>query len=91
MTHPVKDLSVEQRLAVESLLGRAVSDDESVSVKALSPTLRPTEEDRKAAIKGLHRYFAQVDANRQQVSDEEEDSIINEAIQSVRPGYRPVG
>jgi hypothetical protein len=91
MTHSVKDLSPEQKLAIESLLGRRVSDKESVSVKVFAPSSRLSEEERSAAIEKLNQYFAHVDANRQPVSDEEEDAVINEALRSVRPNYRPVG
>jgi hypothetical protein len=91
MTRSVKDLSIEQKLAIESLLGRRVSDQESVSVKAIPPSPQLSDEERTAAIEKLNRYFARVDANRQRVSDEEEDAIINEALRSVRPDYRPVG
>ena len=33
MLHHVKDLSPEQRRAVENLLGRPVAEDESVSIR----------------------------------------------------------
>ena len=53
MLHHVKDLSPEQRRAVESLLGRPVSDDESVSIKGIRlSTLIPStlpEEERQGA------------------------------------------
>jgi hypothetical protein len=91
MTHCVKDLSLEQKLAVESLLGRPVSDEESVSVKAFSPSSRLNDEERRAAIEKLNLYFAHIDVKRQTVTDEEEDAIINEALRSVRPDYRPAG
>ena len=35
MIHSVKDLSPDQKLAIESLLGRPVSEDEQVSVRTL--------------------------------------------------------
>jgi hypothetical protein len=91
MTHCVKDLSVEQKSAVESLLGRPVSDDESIMVKAFAPSPSVNPEERRAAIESLKHYFAHVDANRQPASDEEEEEVITEAIRSVRPNYRPVG
>jgi len=91
MTHSVKDLSPEQKLAIESLLGRTISDQEAVSVKAFAPSSRLTNDERTAAIEKLNRYFARVDANRQPVRADEEDAIINEALRSVRPDYRPVG
>lgn len=93
MMHLVKDLSREQKTAVESLLGRTLSEDEAVSIKALSPSSivpsRLTEDERKAALEKLESYFARVDVRRQPVSQEEEERITNEALRSTRPGYRP--
>lgn len=90
MTHSVKDLSAEQKLAVESLLGRRVYDDEQISVRAFSSPVGVGTDERTAAIDWLNGYFAEVDARRQPVSDEEEDAIIDEALRSVRPSFRPV-
>ena len=93
MLHHVKDLSPEQRRAVEVLLGRQVSEDESVSIKGIRPSaiIRPSlsPEARNEALEKLRRYFAKVDAQRKPVSDEEEEEIINEALRSTRPNYRP--
>ena len=94
MLHHVKDLSPEQRRAVESLLGRPVAEDESVSIKGIRPAAiippRLSAEERKEALERLRRYFARVDARRKPVSDAEEAKIINEALRSTRPGYRPI-
>jgi hypothetical protein len=38
----------------------------------------------------MDKYFAKIDAQRKPVSEEEEEEIINEALRSTRPGYRPV-
>jgi hypothetical protein len=93
MMHHVKDLSPEQRVAVESLLGRSVSEDEAVSIKALNPSAivpsRLTEEERKAALEKLDLYFVRADAQRQPVSQEDEEAIVDEALRSTRPGYWP--
>jgi len=93
MLHDVKDLSPEQRRAVENLLGRPVADDESVSIKGIRPSAiipsRLSSEERKEALAKLQRYFAKVDAQRKPVSDTEEEEIINEALRSTRPNYRP--
>ena len=35
MIHSVKDLSPDQKLALESLLGRSISEEEQVSVRAV--------------------------------------------------------
>ena len=45
MIHKAKDLSPEQKVAIESLLGRHVLDDEAISVRTrrASYPLRSTE------------------------------------------------
>jgi hypothetical protein len=89
MLHQVKDLSPDQRRTVESLLGRPLAEDESISIKGirpaaiLSPGLSP--EERVAALENLHKYFEEVDAQRQPVSEQEEENIIVEALRSTRP------
>jgi hypothetical protein len=70
------------------LLGRSVSEDESVSIRTLaSAAINPsslTDDQRTAAMERLNRYFARVDAQRQPVSHEEEEATINEALRSTR-------
>ena len=94
MLHHVKDLSPEQRRAVENLLGRSLEEDESVSIKSIRPSAiipsRLSPEEYKEAIEKLRQYFAKVDAQRKPVSDAEEEAIINEALRSVRSNYRPI-
>ncbi len=94
MLHHVKDLSPDQRRAVENLLGRRVSEDESVSIKSLRPSAiippQLSAEERKVALENLRRYFAKVDAQRSPVNEKEEEEIINEALRSARPNYRPI-
>jgi len=94
MLHRAKDLSSDQRLAIEALLGRAISDEEAISIRAVvPPTIIPShfsQAERAEALRQLDRYFAKVDAGRRPVSDEEEEAIFLEAIRSVRPNYRPV-
>jgi hypothetical protein len=81
--HRVKGLSPEQKVAVEALLGRAVSSDDLVPSQ-LSP------EERAEALRKLDRYFAKVDSGRKHVSEEKEETIFIEAMRSVRPNYRPI-
>jgi len=90
MIHKAKDLSPEQRLAVEGLLGRAIAEQENISVRALPEAPQLSPERRREIIAALEAHFAQVDAQRQPVSPQEADEIINEALRSTRPNYRPV-
>jgi len=54
-------------------------------VRQLSP------ERRREIVAALQMHFMQVDAQRQPVSPQEADDIINEGLRSTRPDYRPVG
>ena len=88
MIRNAKDLSPDQRTAIESLLGRRVTEDEEISVRAIHPpALSPQR--RKELAEALTKYFAEVDARRKPGSAEEAEEILTEAIQSTRPGYRP--
>lgn len=39
--HKAKDLSPEQRTAIEDLLGRSISPDESISIRVVPPVSTP--------------------------------------------------
>jgi hypothetical protein len=41
MIHKAKDLSPDQRMAIESLLGRSVAEDEAISIRTLSSASAP--------------------------------------------------
>lgn len=88
MIHRAKDLSPEQRAAIESLLGRRVLEDEAISVRAIAPPALSDERKQELA-EQLKQYFTEVDGRRKPGSPEEAEDIINEALKSVRPGYRP--
>jgi hypothetical protein len=83
-----KDLSADQKAAIETLLGRRVEEGEAISVRTFQPVT--VSHQRKLEIaEELRKYFAEVDASRKPVSEEEAEAIITEAMRSVRPGYRP--
>ena len=82
------DLSPDQKAALETLLGRSVHEGEAVSVRTFEPAA--VSHQRKLEIASdLRKYFAEVDASRKPVLDEETEDVITEAMRSVRPGYRP--
>ena len=90
MIHKAKDLSPEQRLAIEGLLGRAIAEQEDISVRALPQTPQVSPERRREIINALQAHFAQIDAQRRPAPPEEAGEIIDEALRSTRPSYRPV-
>ena len=83
-----KDLSPDQKAAIESLLERRILEHEAISIRAIEPPAL-SEERKHELIEQLKKYFAEVDARRMPGSPEEAEDIINEAMKSVRPGYRP--
>ncbi len=89
MIRSAKNLSPDQKIAIESILGRELRENEDISVRAIEPP-DLTDERRSEVVKGLEEYFAKVDAQRQPVSPEEADAAIDEALRSVRPNYRSV-
>jgi len=88
MIHKAKDLSPEQKVAIESLLGRHVLDDEAISVRAIEPPALSDQQKHELA-EHLRKHFAELDARRHPGSAEEAEEILTEAIRSSRPGYRP--
>ncbi|SPF56889.1 hypothetical protein SBA4_960029 [Candidatus Sulfopaludibacter sp. SbA4] len=64
------------------------------SIKGIRPShiipSRLSPDERKEALEKLRCYFAKVDAKRKPVSEAEEEEIINEALRSTRPHYRPI-
>ena len=81
-----KDLSPDQKTAIEELLGRRVLDDEAISVRAIEASALNDPRKRELA-EQLRKYFDEVDSNRQNVSEAEAEAIITEAIRTSRPGY----
>jgi hypothetical protein len=88
MIRNAKDLSPDQKMAIEGLLGRRVLEDEEISVRAIQPAVL-SDERRKELVEELRNYFAEVDSRRKPGSAEEAEEILTEAMRSVRPHYRP--
>jgi hypothetical protein len=86
--HSARKLSPPVRSALEQLLGRALSDDEAISVRAYLPHEAPSPEQQRAMAGELRHYFAKIDAKTKDIPESEQEEILDEAIRSVRPGYR---
>jgi hypothetical protein len=88
MIRKAKDLSPDQKIAIESLLGRQLLDEEAISVRLIEPPALSDQQKRELA-EQLRKYFAEVDARRHPASEEGTEDILTEAIRSSRPGFRP--
>jgi hypothetical protein len=85
MWHRVKDLSSEQRFAIETLIGRRLHDDEGLNIQP-SRILKeaPTGEERTRA---YSQYLANLDVLADRVKgvpDAELEAIIDEACDYAR-------
>ena len=87
--HSARTLPPPVRKALEQFLGRALDDAEAISVRAYQPHEAPSPVQQQTMARELRRYFAQIDAKCIDVPESEQDEIVDEAIRSVRPGYRP--
>jgi hypothetical protein len=88
MWHLVKDLSSDQRAAIENLIGRSLHEDEGLNIQP-SHVLKeaPVDEERSYA---YDRYLGDLDQLAQRAKDvpsEELEALIDEACDRVR--HRP--
>ena len=86
--HSARRLSPPVRSALEQLLGRSLGDNGAISVRAYEPHEAPSKEQQRAIADELRQYFARIDSNTKDIPQNEREEILDEAIRSVRPGYR---
>jgi hypothetical protein len=85
MVHHVKELSSTQRIAIESLLGRALRDNESVTIRpAVVLKDAPRGEERARLAHQYQRHLDELAERVKGVPEEEIDAAIDEAIRHVR-------
>jgi len=78
------ELPAAARRAVEQVLGRTLKHDEEVSIMAVSPREAPTGEPRKALARRLENRINKTAERVRDVSPEEQESAIDEAVNHVR-------
>jgi hypothetical protein len=78
-------LSPAQKSVIEGILGRPILDAEAISLRAFAPSPISIPE-RQAAIEKL-RKFLEGDRPHAEVSDEECEGALVEALRSERPAY----
>ena len=88
--HSARKLPQPVRIALEQLLGRTLSDNEAISVRAYQPHEAPSPDQQRHLTDELRRHFAKIDEKAKDIPESEQEEILGEAIRSVRPDYRPV-
>jgi hypothetical protein len=87
LLHKAKDLRPGTRAAIEQELGRALQDNEEISITAYLPHDEPGEAVRRAAGERLSEHFNHFDERGSTASEETETAVL-EALRNERPGYR---
>ncbi len=85
-----EDLSTAVRAALESLLGRALEADEEISIMAFRPHEAAQGPVREQLAQHLNEQMDAMAERASDASDDELDEILDDAMRSTRPGYRPV-
>ena len=88
LIHKASEMKPRTRAALEAELGRALGDNEEVSIMAFEPHSAPTGEARSQAARGLNEHFDRIDQKTRDVPDNEMEKTLDEALRSVRPRYR---
>jgi hypothetical protein len=65
-----------------------LQDNEEVSIMAFVPHEAPKGETRREAARRLGDYLKRIDEKTKGLPEAEMEEVLDEAIRSVRPGYR---
>lgn len=80
-----RDLPASARIAIESLLGRSLRDDEEVSIMSLDPHAAPLGEERRASAERLKGALDQLAHQSRDVAAEEFEEAVDDAMNHIRP------
>ena len=85
MSHRVRDLSSEQRLAIETLIGRKLQEDEGLSIQP-SHILHeaPVGEERSRAYASYLDHLDMLSTRASEIPDPELDAVIDAACDYAR-------
>ncbi|MGH9627341.1 MAG: hypothetical protein ACRD7E_03110 [Bryobacteraceae bacterium] len=86
--HKAGDLPQGVKSAVEQLLGRPIGADEEVSIAAVPPQQIPPSASRAAVAQKLEVFLNLRAQKVREVSDEEIDAAIDEAVDHLRHSRR---
>ena len=82
--HRVGDLAREERMLVERWLGRALADDETVSLNVYKRHPAPAGPQCEALRREIISQAREIGARAQGIGEEEADALVNEAFAESR-------
>ena len=83
--HNVRDLGQDARRALEALLGRRLAEEEQVSVTALAARPAPSGDERRITAERLKESLKAMSESARAIPNDELESLIDEAMDDVRP------
>jgi len=82
--HKAGDLAHDERLLVERWLGRALSNDETISLNAYRPHPAPTGEERETLRREVIAQAQDIGSRVQDVNEDDVGPLVDEAISATR-------
>src|ERR1035441_6253919 len=82
--HKAGDLARDERLLVERWLGRALSNDETISVNAYRPHPAPAADEREILWQEIVTQASEIGSRVQDANENEVDALIDEAFAATR-------
>ena len=79
-----RELARDERLIVERWLGRALSNDETISISAYCPHPPPDSGNRQSLRRTIVGQVREISSRAGDISDQEIDDMLGEAFDSVR-------
>ncbi len=84
----VNELDSSAKAWLQKLVGRELREDERVSVRVFTVRPTPPPAARQAAGDRLDRLLDKMAANMKDISEQEFEAAVDEAMQAARPTYQ---
>lgn len=82
--HRASDLAGDERMIVERWLGRAVSNDETISINAYRPHASPDNSKRQGLRHDIVAQAREIGSRAEEIKDQELEDLLGEAFDNVR-------
>ena len=82
--HRASDLAREERMLVERLVGRALADDETVSLNVYKPHPGPVGAESEALRREIISQAREIGSRAQEIGEEEADALVEQAFADIR-------
>ncbi len=82
--HRASDLAGDERMIVERWLGRALANDETISVNAYRPHVAPDSARRQELRRDIVAQAREIGTRAKDFPDEELEDLLGEAFADVR-------